>query len=828
MVNEQVAHVLEHDKIATAGAESLQAGATKLLLAGESGCGKTSVATSIFSRLSETHHVLTFFADEERQTQSYYVFHQLKRNDLNARRLSRALEIGREWVYEEVPFAKQLHSLVDLVSSLRQQETLDVIAKEVDDVAEGVINLLSAMSKSRPLLLFVDDLQYLDAQSSRLLLRLLKKGRNWPNQVKILATLNNTAIENHPLPVPQAKLMRELFPQIHVPKCHRDQFGALLQAFGLKSPIATHELNMLYDCSGAHLEIVRTFIEDANLRGISTTSLPIETTDALVTILQRYLTESGFSGSDSETILAAAAICGQNIVAEEVACVSGADLPEVARSIETAMRWKLLEENLGGPRFRHEITRHYFERNHHSDRLRLHATYARCLQKMRPAEFGLHFNHLRKAGLIHDAGVAYCLWTIRSAVMHTVADLPELDWSAPSWQRAQYLGRTLNEILKAIDLYREGQYELARKQLLVIDDAVPDQLMAERDGLMAMCLLQSLEQADRARAATLLEPWRDKLQQASDTWVRLMISLMFAQIQLSQFSEARQLEREVLRRLQKYRLHDEGVRHLLNRFRAASCMLHAHEIALPRTERLIEEMENLPVGERYIENNTYFVALTNASSLELTAGNYEKSAKYAERGLKLRGTAPTSKFQSFVPALSNLLVAHALARPSQIENIVSVYESTGKIKPEDEDNLLYRNNQASVLIMAGRFKQAKEMLTEDYLSMKVMPDCDGYFFFFTTQNLALTEYLTGNLENAISLLDESSEREDDLLPDCISYLVQRTRYIRDIWESNAKLTLSEQNGLLTDKANVKGRIGPCWPFYGRLPLFTPIEIWSLM
>jgi len=827
-VIEQVAQILGHDKIVAAGSETLLAKATKLLLAGESGCGKTSIAASIVSRLAHTHHVLTLCADEERQSQSYYVFHQLRRNDQNAQRLNQALEIGREFVYEEIPFAKPFQSLVNLISSLHNQETLRVIATESDHVSEGVIDLFSAMTKSRPLLLFIDDIQYLDAPSSRLLLKLMKKGRDWPHPIKILATLNNTAIERNPLSEQQAKLIGFLSPVTHVHKCRQSQFGALLNAFGLQGPIASQDLKMLFDCSGAHLEIVRTFVEDANLQGISSKALFAGQTEALVTLLHRYLTETGFYGSGAEVILAAAAICGQNIVEEEVVCITGAELSEVKRSIAAAMRWKLLEEEMGVPRFRHEITRHYFENSRRSERSGLHGTYAKCLQKMRPAEFGLHFTHLKKAGLIHEAGTAYCLWAIRAAVMHATMDLPTLDWSSPPWHEVEYLGSALNDVLKAIDIYREGQYEIAYKHLSAIVEAVPDEILAERDGLMAMCLLQSLVQEDRTAAAALLEPWRDQLQDASDTWVRLMMSLMFAQVQLGLFTEARQLEREVLRRLERFRRRDEGVRHLLNRFQAASCMLHASEIAIRRTERLIEELEKLPPGEGYLESNTHFVALSNASGLELAAGNYQKSVDYAERALTLRGNAPSRRFQSFAPALSNLLVAHALAHPSQVENLVSIYEHTFELRPEDEDSILFRNNQAGILIAAGRLEQANALLTEDYLSMKNTPHCDGYFFYFTTQNLALSEYLAGATERAMALLDEARKREGDLLPDCTSYLIQRHLYVRAIWESNPKLTLLEQNSLLTDMAEQQGKVGPSWSFFGRLPLFTSIEIWSLM
>lgn len=301
----------------------------------------------------------------------------------------------------------------------------------------AVVDLFVEVSRQRPLLLVVDDLQWVDSASLQALTLLADELRT--NAIGLLVAFRDTEIDQAES-VGRAVAALAATPgatQVHVGGLDRDDVGQLLAAQGDAPDDAV--VAEVADATGGNpffvLELARLLRSERTLDAPA--GLPAEVREVIHRRLDRL-------PEQTRTLLTVAAVLGRTFDLATLEIASGVDLDSLFDLLEPAVIAGTLDDSdieSGAMSFAHDLVRAaIYDSLPTSRRLRLHARIGRALTEL-PAG--------RTVGTLGH--VAQHLWIARS-VVGPAAVLPHVRAAADdAWRRLAF-EHAATELSRALEL----------------------------------------------------------------------------------------------------------------------------------------------------------------------------------------------------------------------------------------------------------------------------------------------------------------------------------------------------------------------------------------
>lgn len=736
MKHRELASVLGHDRRATSLLKRLASNSLKkTLVRGPSGSGKTELVRSVVSQVQDFMGVIWLAGSDGKGKAAYGPLISVIRQKSMGKLVKHGKNIIAAAADDFLPAGK---GLAKAILNLLPDEPDGYEQKATDAVAAEFASMVSSMLRHGPLLIVLDDAQYADQKTVDFLeetaTRLTERVAE-THSLSLILTINTDAEAVNKYQNSLKKLVAT--PNIvDIGYCPRDAFHAVLTALGLERAIPARLLDLLYKCSGGHLHIARFIVDELNACDEGDSSLTDESSDLMHFIIQRRLYDIEKTNGVVAEVLCCAASVGSDLSQHELGCLFGCD-QDTASALKAAEKIGLVLNQDGQFRFGHDIVRHYFVRQASERTRTYHAKYGECLRILRPGDYQARSSTLLGSGDEAGALIAFCQALIadwRSGDRtpryraHLAAVFPGCNAIIRDY---------LEEMATGYDLLFQGKNIDALTIGRAIHDGLPPILIAERDYLIAECLLKDLSQTASQEAKDLLLQWQHLKGREPELWCRMRMLLLLACVQLCQHTEALTVERGIATFLAARAHFDPNAQRQLNHLLALSDMYHAVEIASRRILQSCNFYEERLKSNGHADLYEYHICLTNAAGNLITIGDFPKAAAVAAQALKLARDNPLIRLSAPWSAANNAIIAMLLAGKISASEALPCLQALKDRFIKCDDVLLLNNNLACIRALAGDADAALKVFMANETRLSGTPDIDPLYFYIARSNLAL-------------------------------------------------------------------------------------------
>lgn len=400
-----------------------------ILVEGEAGVGKTRLVTEWLATLPNAH-LLSGRCFEAERSIPYHPWIDLLRNSLSRLDWER-IELPGLWMSE---LSRLIPELRTVYPSLPSPIAVDPELAR-GRLAEAVHQWLRALGRERPVVLFLDDLQWIDRASLALLEYLLRHSTDLP------------------LLVVGAQRERELGPAwqrslsvlARAGVCHRltlyrlsfPEVATIARQIGFRAADPDAFLKRLFrETEGNPLfviEILRS-LQETSVDATAEWPIPLTVKDVVQAHLDRLDTRE-------RQLFTAAAVIGRTFDHTTLQAVTGQPLQLILSALDAGIAAGLIVERDGRYDFSHDKIRAVlYRRSSRARRRHLHRRVAEALERLHAADLAPHFgllaNHF-EAAAESDRACHYALRAAKRAV-ELYADEDALSW----YEQAQALAET--------------------------------------------------------------------------------------------------------------------------------------------------------------------------------------------------------------------------------------------------------------------------------------------------------------------------------------------------------------------------------------------------
>jgi hypothetical protein len=719
-----------------------------------------------------------------------------------------------------------LDILLHSKESRQRTQTLHLTEQEHE-----ILFRLQHLAGRKHLLLMADDVQYWDQDSLRLLLMLLgpRLSAVYPflKQMHVIAAVTRDWKLEHE-DVWQQVLLSLRKNEWHLESVQKDGLPALLAAFGLKVDPGEDQLALLYGVSGGHLEVLRQLAEyyacDPNkhwnlLTGAGTPALD------LYEVLQRYVKERlenlGVEGTKTLNVLGAASIIGRAFTSPELRCILGQDARQVSEALDSAERLHLVKRENSIIRFSHEALRECLLKATAYHAPELHEAFAKCLAILRPSDFLTRAEHLLLGGQEDLATQLYFIALLRQIrdCEPTANDLRERVCGMMNrFGRAEFC----STIIEAYTLFFKQRYAEAATLLGNAETIASDILLAERDYLLALCLLKRFNSADNLKAVALLKEWDILKDQEPGIWCRIQMTLLVALARVNDTPSAKGVERSVGRYYDVIRRSDPYAEVAINILRRKAANLYGAEVAAERCRLAVSYFQ--PVDETTASRNPaqYYMALCNLAGNLIVIGEFEEAREKAQAACAFGKRCRSTQLPRLEVGVNNLVLSGYLCGKLKPSEAVAAMQEMRPLLSESPDKLLATNNLVLLEALSGDLRGAlgnAKQLLDDLIASS---SDDTYYRYWIETNLASLLHLNGMTDAALKLWGDINvpvTPEGDR-----QFLLTRQERQSEAFRTIKPGDAEGWDTFLSKK--YPGLLGPPWRFFGRGFLFSDIQFWS--
>ncbi|MFZ5736579.1 MAG: AAA family ATPase [Pseudomonadota bacterium] len=816
-----LSRILKFDLLAAALVEAvIRHSARRFTILGPSGTGKTNLAREASELLTELGcGVVWLNGDVGRKEERYYPIRSTLRSGNVSNLFGKGAKILSGLAEDFLPMGRSTAKTI--VSLLPTGSTSDKDAS-YSDIAREFSSLLGRMNKRQRVIIVADDIQYFDADTLNLLTGLFNNPTRSDDdfEISIVSTINTSApLDGAPPPDPRG--LTSTINVIELTYCQKNEFASVLHSLGLKNHVPQRTIDLLYDCSGGHLHLAK-FIAD-ELGGAELDNVAdYRHIDLLHSVIQKRLSRVVPSSDSISSILSSAAHIGRSFTTIELNCLTGIPPTSLKRSLEEATELGFIENEGDAIRFSHEIIRTYFVKSSALQKAGFSEKYSNCLRILRPYDYFARCISLLGALRNEEAAVAYCQANIAEwrAGRFSVATT---DKTSGLLERAKWIINYLEAMRQASLFLADGDFRAARSMIETIHDGFPELLLAERDYLLAEALLKDLGEAQSEQAKHLLEGWKHIKDREAELWCRMKLLLLLAHVQLSDFSSARNTEKEVAQFLVERRTFDPDADRQLNRLLALSEMHSSVEVSRKRLEQVCKHHESMLSDRGYTDLRDYYVALTNRSGNCITAGEFIEAIEIGAKALLICRDYPMMRLPAQWAAANNVIIAAILdGRMTSTEGARSLREVTSRF-PNLDDDLILNSNIGAAEIISGDLDSALNSFALNDERLVFAGEIDPYYMYHTESNRAIALHLSGNPNGEIiwnrcaplvPRLAPAARMELAYRHDCLNLIFDETTLGNpDAWDRRLSI-IEESNSRFKRGGFVRG------------VLLSDLQIWS--
>ena len=796
----------------------------RLVVRGPSGVGKSTLVKSVARNVEAAgQEVIWLRGDPGRTGESYFPIRAALQPGTFSRFFDRGIRLAEGLVGDFLPMGKATaKALIALLPHGKTRQ--DIAALQASEVSREFFAHLVRALKSRRVLLVADDIQYFDLNTLQFLNDLFDLqglGIASEGSISLLSVLNDD-ITPEETKLNAIEKLTSTLTSISINHCSEIQYGAVLKSFGLSVELSPDIIKTLYECSGGHLHIARFICDELRFLPMLEMNSTVYA-DLTQFVIQRRLEQLPLEHDTLAELLSSAAFIGRTFTCQELACLTGIDVIDIRQALRAAEALRFIDRDGEQVQFTHEIMRSYFLRFALRQKSKFSAKYADCLRILRPAEYFVRSITLLDADDVAAATVAYC----QGLISQWRSGLTERKHIADHASN----GVSLNLATEAyLDMMRRAHVLLARGDfratctlLDASQDAVEARLLAEKDYLRAEALLKNLGASSTGEAARILNEWTDLKNQEPELWCRMQLLLLLAHVQLQQYSELKQTERDIIMFLSARAQFDRSAERQLHRLLAISEMHSSAEIARKRIDQACAFYERKFREEGFSDFYEYFICLTNRSGNAITNAVFPAAINAGCQALTLCRDYSMISFPAQWAAANNVIIAAVLDGQTTASDAIECLQELVRRFPDMDDDVLIQSNIGALAILSGDLSTALEFFDANTRRFESTPDIDPYYLYLSDSNRAIALQLSG-LPSARQVWDACEPLIARLAPAIRHELKARHDAVSDFFE----VTVSEFPTMWNTERSEIARAHPRYRSE-RFPqgvFLSDIQIWS--
>ncbi|MAN03299.1 MAG: hypothetical protein CMI35_09475 [Owenweeksia sp.] len=806
-------------------------------LTGNSGTGKSHVAKEVSERWSyhsDKHEYLILSGDLSISLRQYYPFKKgIVRFKARIAKKSNVHQ-GISELIKSLPITGSFASFItDYIIKRNTEKQRNELSFLENEELETLL-VLNNIFRHKKLLIVAENFHWWDNSSIRLLklffnpelfetLKFLET-----TKILLVTTLDQTYVE----PVSLASFISS-----HVQKEVRTKnitftiFPKVLRFLGFQLPNEKGFIELLFKLTQGHLELCKKLIDYVNINGRKPLNAKFiseifegdafENQSFIEKLLITRLHQYGASSEDILELLERASIIGLSFSHDEISCLTKDKIHKLQETISMAQRLSLIESESDHFNFSHEVIREVFYCRAKTRKTNLYQSFAECLRILNPSDYEARANLFFESDNIRDSIVYYILAhlkSIRNGNRFSELYKARILQFAPEFGLLPYY----QLMLKAYKYFFENNYQASLNIIRSIEDLVYEILVAEKYFLLSLCLSKNLVHHDLIESKNALLNWNDLRERESEIWVRMMMTLVSRYAHLSEYNEAKNLERTLMIYLAKRGSYDSNTEVLVNILRRKASIVHIAEVALDRTEKSALFFQNETIGDEYLYPTQYFMSLTNLSGNLLVMGAFEEAYQKSQQALHLFYDLAEVSFPRVDVPFNNMVLSGWLSNNLSSEEALNLINGVYTSMSPANRSILVSNNLGVLIAMSGNLKKACDFLEELQELLSSGRRKDNYYEFFIRMNLSVVYRLLNRLKESKKCLN-GIEGYIPNIPDK-AYLSRRLEIIRkELFVFKDRTPDRWQTHILTKYPD---EIGPSWSFYGLGFLVSDRQYWS--
>lgn len=675
--------------------------------------------------------------------------------------------------------------------------------------------------KEKNIIFLIDDLQYWDKKSLRLLYTLIQQQGN---EYVFLRNSQFVGAINIDYPNYEEELngiINLAGKQVYdLDVADKNNYKVILKQLGLAITLNDDLVEALYSITGGNLQLSSDIVLLLNDETeVENTIRKIISDKNLGHLLIERLSKISENGVMVNETLKYASLFGSSFYYHDLENVLEKDESYIRNLIETAQSFCLVNGASNGASFIHELIREAYKNETKENKIKYYTGYAKCLKMLYPGNYKERAESLKDAGEYEKASLVYILEFLKqlrinnscSQDLYKELDLP------------YYLSDYVLSMERAYNFFYSDRYDNCLLELESIEDIVPSILLAEKYYLMSITLSKWLDTTSRKRAVKCIEPFlvMSIIDDEIEVWERIVSAYIIACVHNNDCDKAREYESKLQSSIGRRINFDIDASYKLNIIRRKASSLYPPQQAFIWTKKsknffAPKEKESLPLDP--IE---YYMSLNNYLATSLMAGKFNLVTEETAELISLPQKIKYLKFPRFEMPLNNAILIFYLNHKITVDEARERFQQIiDTYNVEDSTGVIIKVNSAIFYGLSGDFSEALKILETLYDKIKFIENLEFYYKYLVEVNLRVLQYLNGD--------KESIETLGNIQKECATkgeeYLEAHVKCVIDFTKQEEKI--SPLSWYHTEMVNSKMKHDDCWKYYGHKYLFGELEFWS--
>jgi hypothetical protein len=825
--DQQLAELLGQDVLTARVLENLEAPDNRLVrLTGAAGSGKSSIARRVATDWRDNGGtcVLAVGDDEHSWRELYPLLSGLSRAHRDWAGLASTGTRSAIRLTDSATGGAGT-SIFDLLTAAFRQQTERAL-KPYSSQERDVILDLKRLARSHRLLLVADNAHWWDADSLRLLGDVLSEPLGATiSQLRSVSVLLVDTAADQSVAAPNAfdALVARCAQQtLRTSPCTREQFPAVLKAFGVRAELPESVIGELFSATHGHLKLAE---QVAAYEKHTNVSAPVAHIDAefLSTLFSQRFASLGSVTPEVTDLVVRAAVLGLSCTEQDLQCIAERHRPDVRVLIERAESIGFVERTAEQITFSHDVIRSAILSAQTPSRLEgLYLKLAECLATLRPGDYEARAQALLQGGDKQRARAMVALAGV-AQIRRGVAAAKVLRRVALQCPDDRELTAYLEVIAEGYSAVGSGKFAATLPTLRTPLATETTAMAAERNYVASICSLgrQTLAGAEEARDT--LGSWSRAVEAEVELGLRFLILLQQAQVLSEMFDEARATEMVIEQKLSARAHYDIDAAVMIQVQNRRAGAVIAPEVAEERIRRAVSFFTR-GTGDPGRDQLELFRSLTNLAAIEIRLDKNTDAFAHALEAERIAVESLDVGHRLDVLA-SNIVLAGFRSDTIDLDATIARQSLVAHGPDVPSDNFIHRCNLAAYLLLASRDMDAAaelEGLGEEVLSDEID---ETYLVYYWSALSVASAAVRGDTEEAMRIHQGMQGFVDSLQWPCVAYIRRRQRLLEEFLPT----LRGDEPRMAADRLLLDARpmqVGRAWPYYGRLIPCAELSFWS--
>ena len=806
-MNEKIAKYTGQAEICREIMESINKGKTFIIEA-DSGRGKTELCKYIKNKIeaNEEWIVLVLSAAENIDHEPLIPFFDALSNCDNFPEniIKNILTTGST----DIPFVgNTISSILDVAFdsiniSLKNHKTLEYFNEQ----EQYILKIIKTLIKNCNTVFICEDIDKWDDSSVRLLNLLVNQ------------KLDNTSFEriNYILTasiLPKAINLssRKIYHLTDIKKCDLE---IILNELNPYMVYDNQTLALIYTITGGNLQLI---IDCCDIANCIATCQPHS---SFYDIIKRRIENSSLSHEQVIKLLQLASVIGIKFKKTLLKRFSETEIFDFDNTLSESTQLEILNDDTKNIFFSHKLLRDCFYKSLGENKYKYHLQLEKSLNDIIPSLYKVRAYNLFYGLDYNNAAKLYVIYLIEYLRKHGSAIL--LQGQLYEELKNHKYFDFYKEMNSAYISYFNGEFAEAYSKVEMLENDEIE-FSFEIDYLYALiCTNKHYSISEFKYGVERLKKWDYEKFKVSfpEMWLRASMLLLDFEFEMNIQPEGENRLQEMRRMLDQKSSTDSVMRNRKYDLFLKSNIYSKIEIAFYQTKKALDYYDLRKNTDLY----KYYIALLNHSGNELVLGEHKMAYEHTITAINMIKTFPNIAFLKQEVLINNHILSGYLFGIYSTTQCIDLLNRYKNKFDNFADELLINNNLVAFFILNKDFENALEISEELYNQVTLMDDTDSYYAYFIINNYMILQHLLGNSEQVSQLLNKLIVTIP--LDKNKYYFQSRNNYIQRLIQNNPIIDINDANWNDSLVIKYPKTIGKAWSFWGKLLLFSDLQIWS--